>query len=78
MHNTDALRANLYKVAGRIVAASVLQGGPGFPFFPKAVYTYFQNPRSDDFTEYLSQDDVVDHDYLDALVKVEVYLGKVA
>ena len=71
MHNTDAIRANLYKVAGRIVATSIIQGGPGFPFFPKAVYAYFQNPRSDDLTEYLSQDDVVDQDYLDALIKVE-------
>ena len=75
MHNTDALGANLYKVAGRIVAASVLQGGPGFPFFSKAVYTYFQSPMPDDFTEYLRQDDVVDQDYLNALVKVEVYIG---
>ena len=43
MHNTDALRANLFKVASRIVA-SILQGGPGFPIFPMSVYSYFRNP----------------------------------
>ncbi len=56
MHNTDALRANLYKVAGRIVATSITQGGPAFPVFPKAVYIYFQNPSPNDLTEYLKQD----------------------
>ena len=72
MHNTDALRANLYKVAGRIVATSITQGGPAFPVFPKAVYAYFQNPSPNDLTEYLKQDDVVDIDYLDALSKVRM------
>lgn len=60
MHNTDALRSNLYKVAGRIVAASITHGGPGFAVFPKAVYAYFQNPRPNDLVEYLSHEDVVD------------------
>jgi hypothetical protein len=70
MHNTDALRANLFKVAGRMVASSIMQGGPGFPVFPMSVYAYFQNPTPDDLTEYLSQDDVIDLDYVIALSKV--------
>ncbi|XP_028413666.1 G2/M phase-specific E3 ubiquitin-protein ligase-like [Dendronephthya gigantea] len=71
MHNTDALRANLFKVAGRMVASSILQGGPGFPHFPMSVYSYFQNPTPDDLTEYLSQDDVVDFDHVMALSKID-------
>ncbi len=63
---------NLYKVAGRIVATSITQGGPTFPVFPKAVYAYFQNPSPNDLTEYLKQDDVVDIDYLHALSKVRM------
>ena len=70
MHNTDALRANLFKVAGRMVASSIMQGGPGFPVFPLSVYSYFQNPTPDDLTEYLSQEDVVDLDHVIALTKV--------
>ena len=70
MHNSDALRSNLYKVAGRIVAASIIHGGPGFPHFPKAIYAYFQNPTPNDLVDHLTQDDVVDTDYLDALAKV--------
>jgi hypothetical protein len=62
MHNTEALRANLFKVAGRMVATSIMQGGPGFPVFPKSAYAYFQNPTPDDLTEYLSQDDVTNLD----------------
>ncbi len=70
VHNTDALRANLFKVAGQMVASSIVQGGPGFPVFPMSVYVYFQNPTPDDLTEYLSQDDVIDLDYVIALSKV--------
>ena len=72
MHNTDALRANLFKVAGRMVASSITQGGPGFPVFPLSVYSYFQNPTPDDLTEYLSQEDVVDFDHVIALTKVRI------
>ena len=70
MHNSDALRSNLYKVAGRIVAASIIHGGPGFPHFPKAIFAYFQNPKPNDLVDHLTQDDIVDADYLDALTKV--------
>ena len=70
LHNTDALRANLFKLAGQMVASSIMQGGPGFPVFPLSVYSYFQNPTPDDQTEYLSQEDVVDLDHVIALTKV--------
>ena len=33
MHNTDALRANLFKVAGQLVASSIIQGDRGFQSF---------------------------------------------
>ena len=41
-----------------------------FSHFPKAVYAYFQNPTPNDLVDHLTQDDVVDADYLDALTKV--------
>ena len=69
---TDALRANLFKVAGQMVASSIMQGGPGFPVFPLSVYSYFQNPTPDDLTEYLSQEDVVDVDQVIDLTKVHI------
>ena len=72
MHNTYALHADLFKVAGRMVASSTMQGGPGFPVFPLSVCSYFQNPTPDDLTEYLSQEDVVDFDHVIALTKVHI------
>ena len=71
IHNTDALRSNLLKVAGRIVAASVCHGGPGFPVFSKGVYYYLQNPNTDDLSAYISKDDVIDIDVVEALQKVQ-------
>jgi hypothetical protein len=74
IHNTDAVRSNLFKVAGRIVAASVCHGGPGFPVFSRAIYSYFQNPNSDDLSERISQEDVVDMYVVDALNKVRLQI----
>lgn len=70
MHNTDALRSNLYKVAGRIIAASIVHGGPGFPYFPKVLYAYFLNPQPNDVVDHLRPEDVVDAEYVDVLKKV--------
>jgi hypothetical protein len=64
----------LFKVAGRIVAASVCHGGPGFPVFSRAIYSYFQNPNSDDLSERISQEDVVDMYVVDALNKVRLQI----
>jgi hypothetical protein len=34
IHNADALRAHLFKVAGKVVASSIVNGCPGFPYSP--------------------------------------------
>jgi hypothetical protein len=72
IHNTDAVRSNLFKVAGRIVAASVCHGRPGFPVFSRAIYSHFQNPNSDDLSENISKEDVVDMYVVEALKKVRL------
>jgi hypothetical protein len=40
MHNMDAIRAGMFKVAGRIITISVINGGPGFPHLPPVLYSY--------------------------------------
>lgn len=70
LHNTDALRSKLYSMAGRIVAASVINGGPGFPFFSKAVYQYIPCADTDEAAEHLTKDDVVDIEVIEAIAKV--------
>jgi hypothetical protein len=78
IHNTDALRSNLYKVAGKMVTASVCHGGPGLPVFPKAVYSYFKNPNSDDVIDEISKEDVVDMEVIEAVNKVKHMCGYIA
>lgn len=38
--NTDSLLSGHYARLGKLIVSSILQEGPGFPFFPKAVYYY--------------------------------------
>ena len=70
LHNTDALQSNLYKVAGRIVVALIIHGGPAFPYFPKHCMPIFKTLNL--MTWWITyQDNVVDADYVDAPTKVE-------
>ena len=56
----DALRSNLFKVAGRMVASSIINGGPGLPIFRHAVYLYFQHKNPDEIEQHIRKDDVID------------------
>ena len=42
IHNIDALRGGMFKFAGNMISASIIQGGPGFPMFSSASYAYLQ------------------------------------
>ena len=71
LHNSDALRSKLYLVAGRMVATSIINGGPGFPHFPQAVWQYIMCQDTDIVTEHLTKDDVVDYEVIEAINKVK-------
>ena len=74
IHNTDALSSNLFKVAGKMVAASICHGGPGLPVFPKAVYSYFKDPNPDSIIDEISKEYVVDME-VEAINKVKSLYG---
>ena len=42
IHNIDALMGGMFKFCGNMIAASIAQGGPGFPMFSSAFYAYLQ------------------------------------
>ena len=71
-HNCDALRSKLFLVAGRMVASSIINGGPGFPHFSQAVWQYILSQDSDKITEHLTKDDVVDYEVVEAINKVKL------
>ena len=70
LHNTDALRASMFKVAGRMIAASIVNGGPSFPHLSPAVYKYLTSLRIENVLADITRDDVVDYDILEAIDKV--------
>ena len=47
-----------------------INGGPGFPFFSKAVYKYIQCTDTYEVTEHLTKDDVVDIEVIEAINKM--------
>ena len=54
LHNSDALRSKLYLVAGRMVASSIINCGPGFPNFSQAIWQYILCGDTDIITEHLT------------------------
>ena len=65
MHNMDALMGGLYKVAGQMIAASALQGGPGFPCLALAIYTYMAIMSLDSVIDEISPLDLPDPNLAD-------------
>ena len=70
MHNMDALMGGLYKVAGRMIAASALQGGPGFPCLAPAIYTHMATMSLDSVIDEISPLDLPDPNLADTVEKV--------
>ena len=60
----------MFKVAGRIIAASIVNGGPSFPHLSPAVYKYFTSLSIENVLADITRSDVVDYDILDAIDKV--------
>ena len=72
MHNMDAIRAGMFKVAGRMITASVINGGPGFPFLSPVLFKYFTSAACeiDNVLAEITKEDVVDWNILEAIEKV--------
>jgi hypothetical protein len=74
MHNMDAIRAGMFKVAGRMITTSVINGGPGFPYLPLVLYNYLISPTGeiDKALTEIKKEDVVDLGILEAIQKVSL------
>ena len=68
IHNTDALRSNLFKVCGCMVAASIVNGGPGFPCLSPAVYSYLVSDSCEGID--IAKEDIADVDVREVITQV--------
>lgn len=70
VHNTDALRASMFKVVGRMISASIVNGGPSFNHLSSAVYRYLTSQTTETALDDVTKSDVVDYEVLQAIDKV--------
>ncbi len=70
IHNADALRAHMFKVAGKMVASSIVNGCSGFSYFSPAAYTYLVTNSIEKVLEIVSVEDVPDTEILDVINQV--------
>ena len=70
MHNTDALCSSLFKVAGRMITSSIINGGPAFPCLAVPVYTYLVTGAVNEAVECSTADDIPDFEVREALKQV--------
>ena len=64
----------MFKVAGRMIAASIVNGGPSFPYLSPAVYKYLTSKSTENVLPDITRSDVVDYEVLQAIDKVCVKL----
>ena len=74
MHNTDALRGGLYKVAGRMITSSIINGSSGFPCLAAPVYVYLVTGSVDEAVEAAAPDDIADFEIRNILTEVGTLL----
>lgn len=72
IHNADALRAHLFKVAGKMIASSVVNGGACFPHFSPAAYTYIATNSIQAVLDVVGVEDIPDTEILDCINQVSV------
>ena len=70
MHNTDALWGGLFKVAGRMIVSSIINGGPGFPCLALPVYTYLITGSVGEAVDFAIADDIRDYEVREVLYEV--------
>jgi hypothetical protein len=70
MKNTDALRGQLFKIAGRMISTSIVNGGPGFPCLSPPVYEYLVQGFTEELVSNINKDDIFDIDASQAIDKV--------
>ena len=73
MHSIDALLGGLYKFAGNMIAASILQGGPGFPVLSPALYQYLSTQSLNGVFNLASAEDIPDSTIANAVAQVRIY-----
>ena len=77
MHNTDALRAGLLKVAGCMIACSIINGSDGFPCLASSVFSYLVTQTVEDAVEGAVPDDIPDAEVKQALEKVCLFIQEI-
>ena len=60
IYNIDALMGAMFKFSGNMIAASIVQGGPGFPMFSSACYAYLKTQDLDNVYALATPDDIPD------------------
>ncbi|XP_068725046.1 G2/M phase-specific E3 ubiquitin-protein ligase-like [Montipora capricornis] len=61
----------MFKVAGRMIAASIVNGGPSFPYLSPAVYKYLTSKSTENVLPDITRSDVVDYEVLQAIDKID-------
>ena len=74
LHNTDALRSGLFKVAGRMITSSIINGAPGFLCLAPAVYSYLTSGSMNEAVEVATVHDIPDLEMREIISKVTVLI----
>ena len=72
MQNTDALRGGIFKVAGRMITSSIINGCSSFPCLAPPVYIYLLTGSVDEAVEVATPEDIADIEVRSILAEVGI------
>ena len=72
MQNTDALRGGIFKVAGRMITSSIINGCSSLPCLAPPVYIYLLTGSVDEAVEVATPEDIADIEVRSILAEVGI------
>ena len=74
VYSSECILTGVFEIIGRMISHSMVQNGPGFPYFAPAVYSYIATGNLEEAVTKVSVVDTADPDLVEFVVKVILYL----
>lgn len=74
VYSSECILTGVFEILGRMISHSLVQNGPGFPYFAPAVYSYISTGNLQEAITKVSIVDIADPDLLEFVEKVRCFI----
>ena len=74
VYSSECILTGVFEIFGRMISHSLVQNGPGFPYFAPAVYLYISTGNLREAITKVSVVDIADPDLMEFVEKVRCFI----